>query len=56
MVMKLIANANHYPTKALCMAYIDSRVDEEAYKHLAARLRIGAQKPFATVKEIFKVL
>ena len=36
-VKKLSANANHYPTKALCMAYVNSRVDGEAYKHLAAR-------------------
>ena len=31
-------------------------VDEEAYKHLAARSKISAQKPFATAKEIFEVL
>ena len=42
MVKKLTANADHYPTKALRMAYVDSRVDGEAYKHLAARSRIGA--------------
>ena len=56
MVKKLIANANHYPTEALRMAYVDSRVDKEAYKHLAARLRIGTRKPFATVEEMFEVL
>ena len=56
MVKKLSANANHYPTKALRMAYIDSHVDGEAYKHLAARLRIDAQKLFAMAEEMFEVL
>ena len=52
----LVANANHYLTKALRMAYVDSRVDGNAYKHLAARSRIGARKPFATVEEMFEIL
>ena len=56
MVKKLTANANHYSTKALRMAYINSHMNGEAYKHLAARLKIGAQKPFAIVEEMFKVL
>ena len=56
MVKKLNANTNHYPTKALRIAYVDSCVDEEAYKHLAARSRIGAWKLFATVKKMFEVL
>ena len=56
MVKKLNANANHYLTKALRMAYINSRVDGEAYKHLAARLRISAQKLFAIAKKMFEIL
>ena len=56
MVKKLTANANHYLTKPLRMVYVNSCVDEEAYKHLAARSRIDTQKPFATVEEIFEVL
>ena len=55
-VKKLTANANHYPTKALRMAYVNNCVDREAYKHLAARSRIGAWKPFAIAEEIFEVL
>ena len=31
-------------------------MDEKAYKHLAARSRIGAWKPFATAEKIFEVL
>ena len=56
MVKKLTANANHYLTKTLRIAYVDSHVNGEAYKHLAARSRIGTRKPFATVEEMFKVL
>ena len=56
MIKKLTANANHYPTEALRMAYVNSRMDRKAYKHLAARLRIGVQKLFATAKEMFEVL
>ena len=56
MVKKLTTNTDHYPTKALRMAYVDSRVDGEAYKHLAARSRIGARKLFATAEEMFEVL
>ena len=55
-VKKLTTNANHYLTEALCMAYVNSCVDGEAYKYLAARSRIGAQKPFVSTKEICKVL
>ena len=56
MIKKLTANADHYPTEALCMIYVDSCVDGEAYKHLAARSRIGAWKLFATAKEMFEIL
>ena len=56
MVKKLTANADHYPTEALRMAYVDSCMDREAYKHLAARSRIDAWKPFAMTKEMFEVL
>ena len=56
MVKKLTTNANHYPTEALRMAYVNSYVDGEAYKHLAAISKIGAQKLFATAEEMFKIL
>ena len=55
-VKKLIANANHYPTKVLRMAYIDSHMNREAYKYLAARSKIGAQRLFVIAKEMFEVL
>ena len=56
MVKKLTTNANHYPTKALRITYIDSCMNKEAYKYLAARSRIGAQRLFATAEEMFEVL
>ena len=56
MAKKLVANTDHYNTKALRMAYVDSCVDGNAYKHLAARLRISARKLFATAEEMFEIL
>ena len=56
MIKMLTANADHYPTEALRMAYVDNCIDGETYKYLAARLRIDARKPFATAKEMFEVL
>ena len=56
MVKKLTANADHYLTKVIHIAYVDSGVDGEAYKHLAARSRIGTQKLFAMAEKMFKVL
>lgn len=55
MAKKLTANVDHYNTEALHMAYVDSRIDGDAYKHLATQLRIGAKKPFSTAEKMFKV-
>ena len=55
-VKKLAANAGYYDTEALRMAYVNSCIDSNAYKHLAARSRISARRPFATAEKIFKVL
>ena len=56
MIKKLSANVNHYPTKALHIIYVDSHINGKAYKHLAARSKIGAWKLFTTAKKIFEVL
>ena len=56
MTKKLVDNANYYPIEALCMAYVDSCMDSNAYKHLTARSKIGARKSFATAEEMFEVL
>ena len=55
MAKKLTANVDHYNTEALHMTYVDSRIDGDAYKHLATQLRIGAKKPFSTAEKMFKV-
>ena len=55
-VKKLTTNANHYSTETLRMAYVNSCMDGEAYKHLAARSRIGTWKPFVTVEKMFEIL
>ena len=56
MTKKLVANANHYPTKALRITYIDNCMGNNIYKHLAAKSKIGARKPFAMAEKMFKVL
>ena len=56
MAKKLAANADHYDIDILRMAYVDSRIDGNMYKHLAAWLRIGARKLFSMAKKIFEVL
>ena len=56
MAKKLAVNIDHYDTKALRMAYVNNHVDSNAYKHLAAKLRIGTRKPFAIAEKMFKVL
>ena len=56
MTKKLVANADHYSIKTLRMAYMNSHVDGDAYKHLVARSRMKARKPFTTAEKMFKVL
>ena len=56
MAKKLATNADHYNIEILRIVYVESRVDSDAYKHLATRLRIGARKLFATAEKIFEVL
>ena len=50
------ANADHFPTEQMCIAYVEGRVEEEADKHVAARLRQEAGNPFTMAKEVFAVL
>ena len=56
MAKKLTTNIDHYPTKVLRMAYVNSCMDKEAYKNLAARSKISTRKLFAIAKEMFEVL
>ena len=53
---KLEANADHYPTEKLRMAYLSTRVEGTASLHLAPRMRDDAKNPFNTAEKIIKIL
>ena len=53
---KLAANADHYPTEELKMAYLASRVEGTANLHLAPRLRYTAANKFQTAEEMLEAL
>jgi hypothetical protein len=48
---KLKANADHYNTDALRIAYVESRTGGKAAKHLRPRLRVNAVNPYITAEE-----
>jgi hypothetical protein len=56
MKLKMAANADHFPTPAMRIAYVSSRCTGEAYKHLAAHLRDGASIPYADDIDVFEHL
>ena len=53
---KLRANADHYDTEALRIAYVENRVGGKAAKHLRPRLRASAINPYTTAEEMLKHL
>ena len=53
---KLTANADHYPTEELKMAYLASRAEGTANLHLAPRLRPTAANKFSTAEEMLEAL
>ena len=56
MKSKLEANADHYPTESLRMAYLATRVEGTASLHLAPRMREDAKNPFNTAEEMIETL
>jgi hypothetical protein len=56
MQSKLEANHDHFPTQALQIGYIQSRVAGIAALHINPRLRPTATNKFKTADEIFEVL
>ena len=56
MQSKLEANQDHFPTQALQIGYIQSRVAGTAALHINPRLRPTAVNKFKTANEIFEVL
>lgn len=53
---KLAANADHYDTPALRMAYVRSRTEGRAREHLLARSRPGIPNPYLDSSDIFSHL
>ena len=53
---KLLANEDHMPTEILRKAYVENRVNGDAMRHIEARLRKGAAKPFETAEEMLELL
>jgi Zinc knuckle len=53
---KLEVNADHYPTATTQKAYVVSRVNGVANRHLAPRLRKDSNRMFTTAEEIFLAL
>ena len=56
MQSKLEANQDHFPTQALQIGYVQSRVAGTAALHVNPRLRPTAVNKFKTVEEVFEVL
>jgi len=56
MQSKLEANQDHFPTQALQIGYIQSRVAGTAALHINPRLRPSAANKFKSAEEIFEVL
>ena len=53
---KLVANADHFPTEAQQMTYVQSRVGGNAMGHLAPRLRRNAVIRFTTAQQMLECL
>jgi hypothetical protein len=53
---KLSANQDYYPIEKLRIGYIQSRVREDAIKHLTPRFRTTASNAFAQAEKILTVL
>jgi len=56
MQLKLEANQDHFPTQALQIGYIQSRIAGTTALHINPRLCPTTANKFKTVDEIFKVL
>ena len=53
---KLKENANHYTTKVLRMAYIESCTDDDAVNHLKSHLQNELSNKFQTAREMLNCL
>ncbi len=53
---KLDANANHYPTEKIRIAYVISRLGGDADQQTYAKRRVGASSPYQSLSELLKHL
>ena len=53
---KLKVNADHYPTEAMKIAYVEGRTGDKAARHLAPRMKEGSVGEYENVNEVFKHL
>ncbi|ODH50785.1 hypothetical protein GX48_03102 [Paracoccidioides brasiliensis] len=56
MKRKLAVNADHFPTEESCIAYIETRTEGDAARHLAPRMREDHPEKFETAEEVFEYL
>ncbi|KAJ5666162.1 uncharacterized protein N7477_008610 [Penicillium maclennaniae] len=50
---KLLLNEDHYPTAAHQLAYVSSRCEGKALRHVNPRMQEDAMAPYKTVKDVF---
>ncbi len=53
---KLDANADHYPTEKIRIAYVVSRLEGDADQQTYAKRRVGAPSPYQSLSELLKHL
>jgi hypothetical protein len=53
---KLLLNEDHYPTAAHRLAYVRSRCEGKALRHISPRMQPDASKPYQTVDDVFNHL
>ena len=53
MSQKLAANADHFNTSQLRLAYVASRCEGKARKHITPRMRDDAMSPYSNSKDMF---
>ena len=50
---KLLLNEDHYPTAAHQLAYVSSRCEGKALRHINPRMQDDAMAPYKTVQDVF---
>lgn len=53
---KLLLNEDHYPTASHQLAYVRSRCEGKALRHVSPRMQPDASKPYQTIDDVFNHL